>query len=61
MKNYEKLTGFISAEELEEASAQIPNGAGTPTITIATAITKATISIATYAVCDTGACTSYCD
>ncbi|MBK1813747.1 hypothetical protein JHL18_24315 [Clostridium sp. YIM B02505] len=60
MNRYDDITGFVSVEELEEVSTE-GQGAGTPAIiTIVTLITKATVSVATVAVCETGACTSYC-
>ncbi|NFA60705.1 class II lanthipeptide, LchA2/BrtA2 family [Clostridium sporogenes] len=60
MKKYDNLTGFVSVEELEEICSENENGAATPTITVVTAVTKVTVSVATYAICETGACTSYC-
>lgn len=61
MSKYDNITGFVSIEELEELSIDDQNTAGTPAIiTAVTFVTKLTVSISTYAVCETGACTSYC-
>lgn len=61
MSNYDNITGFVSVEELEEASTDDQNTAGSPAIiTVITMVTKMTVSVATYAVCETGACTNYC-
>ena len=56
MEEYGELTGFISVEELEEVSNEI-EGAGVSAITF---ITGTVLWIATKAICETGACTSYC-
>lgn len=61
MNNYNDITGFVSVDELEEISADIQGAGATPIITIISLITKITVTVATYAVCETGACTSYCN
>lgn len=58
MKCYEEATGFIDIEELEGVSDDF-GGTGTPCAWIATI--GLTIKIITAVVCETGACTGYCN
>ncbi|EQB90212.1 hypothetical protein J2Z44_001760 [Clostridium punense] len=57
MKKYNDITGFVSVEELEEVSNEAQGGIALSAITF---VTGTVIWIATRAVCETGACTSYC-
>ena len=60
-KKYNKVTNFVSLEELSETSKELDVNSGATALScgiIGTIVV--TIGVATIAACDTGACTSYC-
>ncbi|EQB90211.1 hypothetical protein J2Z44_001759 [Clostridium punense] len=58
MADYQKVTGFVSVQELEEVT-EVDNGAIAWVSVLATA--AFTVKLASAVVCETGACTGYCN